>query len=432
MVVSLFEPRKGTRFSEETNGRFDNPRQPLPAWPLYTLLYGYPIIWVLGLSQFVPTILSMVMVFYMVLRRRIIFFSSHWIWLALIVWTVVCTVSLDKPTDVIAWGLRFLVIFNAGVYSVYFLNARERITSQGVMGGLISLWYTVVVLGWLALFFSEFRLTTPMSLVMPQSLVSNELVRNYVMPPLAEVQRPWGAPEPFIRPSAPFPYANSWGLAYSFLTPVVLAMITAASRMRTKLILSLSVLVSLYPAIATSNRGMFIGLGICLAYVIFRQILAGNLKVALAAFAGTLMAIAGLIYVGAFARILGRQEYSNSTGGRASLYQATWEEVLKSPLIGYGNPRMNVSIGVSMGTQGYLWTLMFCFGLVGLALFVAFMMHSVASTWNVQSSTAIWIHSVPVVASFVFTFYSFDTMQMATMMLCLSIIIRSIVYREGL
>lgn len=432
MVVSLFEPRKGSRFSEQPEVGSEKARQPLPAWPLYTLLYGYPIIWVLGLSQFMPSILSVIMVFYMVLRRRILMFSSHWIWLALIIWTVVCTVSLDKGTDIIAWTLRFLVIFNAGVYSVYFLNARERVTTQGVMGGLISLWYTVVILGWLALFFPDFRLTTPVGMLMPSGLVSNELVRNYVLPPLAEVQQPWGAPEPFIRPSAPFPYANSWGLAYSFLTPVVLAMMTAATRMTTKVILGISVVASLYPAIATSNRGMFIGLGICLAYIIFRQVLAGNLKVAVAAIAGTAVAVAGLIYTGAFAQILGRQEYSDSTGGRASLYMATWEEVLKSPLIGYGNPRMNVTVGVSMGTQGYLWTLMFCFGLVGLGLFIAFMLHAILSTWNVQSSTAIWIHSVPVVAAIVFSFYSFDTMQMASMMLCLSIIIRSIVYREDL
>ena len=48
-------------------------------------------------------------------------------------------------------------------------------------------------------------------------------------------------------------------------------------------------------------------------------------------------------------------------------------------IIGYGTPRMEPSIGVSMGTQGYLWTLMFCFGFVGLALFALFMMCTVAS-----------------------------------------------------
>ena len=53
--------------------------------------------------------------------------------------------------------------------------------------------------------------------------MQNPLVRDYMLPPLAEVQRPWGAPEAYIRPSAPFPYANSWGLAYTLLTPVMLA-----------------------------------------------------------------------------------------------------------------------------------------------------------------------------------------------------------------
>ncbi len=434
MVSTLLAPRKGTRYTDdltgaEAKGRTD---RPLPAWPLYCLLYGFPAIWALGLGQFAPTILAYIMIFYMIMRKNIVVFKTQWIWLALTLWCIISSVSLHGGTDILAWGLRFVVIFNAGVYSLYFINARERITNQGILGGLLTVWYTVVVLGWLALFFPEFRLATPMSMIMPGGLVSNELVKDYVMPPLAEIQLPWGAPEPYIRPSAPFPYANSWGLAFTFLTPVVIAVMSAADKLRTKIILTVSIIAGLIPAIATSNRGMFIGLAICIVYVIFRQVIAGNLKVALYAVIAAAAAIIGLVTSGALEQILGRQEYSDSTGGRASLYQATWDAVLESPLIGYGTSRMNVTIGVSMGTQGYMWALMFCFGLVGLALFVAFMLYSIGSTWGVQSDTGIWLHSVPVTAICVFIFYSFDTMQMASMMLCLSVMMRSMIYKEGI
>ena len=177
---------------------------------------------------------------------------------------------------------------------------------------------------------------------------------------------------------------------------------------------------------------MFIGLGIAVVYVVLRYVLSGNLKVAFYSVVAAALAVAGLFASGAIAKILGRQEYSDSTGGRASLYQATWDAVMQSPVVGYGTSRMNVSIGISMGTQGYLWALMFCFGLVGLALFVIFMLSSIISTWDVQSAAGLWIHSVPVTAICVFIFYSFDIMQMTAMMLCLTMIMRSQVNGEGI
>lgn len=432
MLSTLFMPQQGERFARSSVDSAYSKIPALPAWPLYTLLYGFPLIWALGLGQFAPTILAIIMVFYMVVRRNILVYKTQWIWFALIFWCVVCTVSLHGGSDILAWGLRWVNILNVGIYGVYFFNARTSITNQGLMGGLVTVWYTVVILGYLALLFPEFRLTTPMSFLLPGGLKQNELVRDYVMPPLAEVQLPWGAPEPYIRPSAPFPYANSWGLAFTFLTPVVIATLMAADKLRTKIILGLSIILGLVPAIATSNRGMFIGLGIAVVYVVLRYVLRGNLKVAFYSVVAAALAVAGLFASGAIAKILGRQEYSDSTGGRASLYQATWDAVMQSPLVGYGTSRMNVSIGISMGTQGYLWALMFCFGLVGLALFVTFMLSSIISTWDVQSAAGLWIHSVPVTAICVFIFYSFDIMQMAAMMLCLTMIMRSQVYGEGI
>ncbi|GAA1047301.1 MULTISPECIES: O-antigen ligase family protein [Rothia] len=432
MLSTLFMPQQGERFARSSVDSAYSKIPALPAWPLYTLLYGFPLIWALGLGQFAPTILAIIMVFYMVVRRNILVYKTQWIWFALIFWCVVSTVSLHGGSDILAWGLRWVNILNVGIYGVYFFNARTSITNQGLMGGLVTVWYTVVILGYLALLFPEFRLTTPMSFLLPGGLKQNELVRDYVMPPLAEIQLPWGAPEPYIRPSAPFPYANSWGLAFTFLTPVVIATLMAADKLRTKIILGISIILGLVPAIATSNRGMFIGLGIAVVYVVLRYVLSGNLKVAFYSVVAAALAVAGLFASGAIAKILGRQEYSDSTGGRASLYQATWDAVMQSPVVGYGTSRMNVSIGISMGTQGYLWALMFCFGLVGLALFVIFMLSSIISTWDVQSAAGLWIHSVPVTAICVFIFYSFDIMQMAAMMLCLTMIMRSQVNGEGI
>ena len=140
----------------------------------------------------------------------------------------------------------------------------------------MTLWVTLVVLGWGGVLFPNFRLQTPMSFIIPASILQNPLARDYMLPPLAEVQRPWGAPEAYNRPSAPFPYANSWGLAYTLLTPIMLAYLLRLRNRWAQAGLVVALLLSTVPAVKTSNRGMFIGLGIVVAYVLLRQLFARN------------------------------------------------------------------------------------------------------------------------------------------------------------
>lgn len=162
----------------------------LPAWPLLTLLYGFPIIWALGLLQIAPIILAFVMLGYMLVRGSVRIYPALWVWGALTFWVVVCAVSLVEPTDLIAWGFRFSGVFCAGVFTLYYFNARAAITPDRLLGGLVTLWVTLVILGWGGVLFPNFRLQTPMSFIMPASILQNPLARDYMLPPLAEVQRP--------------------------------------------------------------------------------------------------------------------------------------------------------------------------------------------------------------------------------------------------
>ena len=164
------------------------PRKRLPAWPLLTLFYGFPAFWALGLLQIVPLVLSVTMVIYLTIRGGVRVPRSLWIWAAFIFWVIVCTVSLEDVTDYIAWTLRFVNILNAGVYALYYFNAKESISINQLLGSLTALWVTVVVLGWGGVLFPEVRVQTPMSYVVPQSFMSNSLVKDYMLPPFAEVQ----------------------------------------------------------------------------------------------------------------------------------------------------------------------------------------------------------------------------------------------------
>lgn len=404
----------------------------LPAWPLLTLLYGFPIIWALGLLQIAPIILAFVMLGYMLVRGSVRIYPALWVWGALTFWVVVCAVSLVEPTDLIAWGFRFSGVFCAGVFTLYYFNARAAITPDRLLGGLVTLWVTLVILGWGGVLFPNFRLQTPMSFIMPASILQNPLARDYMLPPLAEVQRPWGAPEAYNRPSAPFPYANSWGLAYTLLTPIMLAYLLRLRNRWAQAGLVVALLLSTVPAVKTSNRGMFIGLGIVVAYVLLRQLFARNWRAVAFGVGVAAVGVIGLFATGTVAEILGRQNYSDSTGGRAALYKSTWEATLQSPIVGYGTPRMEPSVGVSMGTQGYLWTLMFCFGFVGLGLFLVFLSSAVFSGLRVGTASGYWLHAVPVSCFIVLIFYSFDITQLSVLLLSSALCVRSNYYGEGL
>ena len=97
----------------------------LPAWPLLTLLYGFPIIWALGLLQIAPIILAFVMLGYMLVRGSVRIYPALWVWGALTFWVVVCAVSLVEPTDLIAWGFRFGCFLRGCFYALLLQCARR-------------------------------------------------------------------------------------------------------------------------------------------------------------------------------------------------------------------------------------------------------------------------------------------------------------------
>ena len=396
----------------------------LPAWPVLILFHGFPVIWALGALQFAPFALAVIMAALMVLRGRVMVPLPAWFLAGLVAWALACATQLPDAGALVGFALRWGNLLAALIILLYVVNARERLGHHAILAGLMTVWTTLILMGTLALFIPEARLTTPVGLLLPGSLTSNELVRDFVFPPMAEVQLPWGAPEPYVRPAAPFPYANSWGVAYVLLTPVALATLLTVRTWKVKLLICAGLLLSLVPAVGTSNRGMFLGLGIALTYAIVRLTFAGYWKVGAIGLLALTGAVMWLILGGVAEQILGRQEYSDSTGGRLNLYRQTWEASLQSPLLGHGAPRLEESVGVYMGTQGYLWMILFSYGLVGLLLFVGYLWGATWWTRNVKTPASIMLHSVPVAASAIFVVYSFDIMQTCVLVAVLGLLMR--------
>ncbi|MCQ1954377.1 O-antigen ligase family protein [Arthrobacter sp. zg-Y238] len=399
-------------------------RQPLPAWPLMLLLVGFPLWWALGAAAFMPLILAGVMAVLMLARGGTVLVPGILPWAAFLVWVAAAGINLLSGASLLAYGQRSGILLAVGIFLLYVINARDSLPVRKVVYALLAMWVAIVLLGITAIYFPDYRLTTPVGLILPDALLENPLVRNLVLPPLAEVQHPGGAPEAFNRPAAPFPYANSWGVMFAVLTPVACAAVALVRSPLAKALLVLGMAVSFWPALATSNRGMLVGLGAAVVYVVIRLAFRGRLAAAALGLAGMLLAGGTIVATGSLQEILDRQLYSDSTSGRLSLYRQTWQATLEQPLLGYGTPQLEETIGVSLGTQGYLWMLMFSYGLVGLGLFLYFLAGAVLRTWHTPSTVGLWLHSVPVAALVMVPFYGFDVMQLTAVFVVLALLLR--------
>jgi polysaccharide biosynthesis protein PslJ len=400
-------------------------RAVLPAWPLIAMVAGYPVEWALGATAFASVAIAAVMLVFLAVRGRLRMPTGLLPLGALLVWVAACAVGLHNVPQAVGFAQRFGDLFAAGVAALYYVNAPERVTARRALGALVVLWTAIVLLGFAAIAMPDLRITTPVSYLIPNGLKSNAVVTQLIFPPMAEVQQPWGAVVPFNRPAAPFPYANSWGAAYAILTPVVLAYVALRPSRRVRWALTGLLVASLYPAIQTSNRGMFLGLGIAVAYFVVRLAFRGRLVATVASAAAVAVAGGGLVVSGALQQILARQQVSDSTGTRADVYRSTFTATLESPFLGWATPQSDVSIGVPLGSQGEGWTLMYSYGFVGLGLFIVFLVGVILQTGAAPTTPALWLHAVLVMMLPLMWLYSLGTAQTFALALVAAILLRA-------
>lgn len=384
----------------------------LPVWPLFLAFGGFPVWWLLGLGGFAPVVAGTPILLLLLLRRDVRLPAGFLLWLFFLGWTVLSATQLDTSGRVIGFVFRFLSYGSAAVLFVHLYNQPSRVLPARRICGLFVLFLLWVVIGgYLGVLFPTGSITTPMELVLPGALKSNSYVWELVHPKFAEIQYPWGAPEPFVRPSAPFAYTNTWGSHFALLVPFAFcyaAMDVGPRRRAGALAL---VAAGLVPAFATLNRGMFLALGVGVCYAAVRLALRGQifLMTAIGALAGAAAYLAHTL--GVFELIGSRTEYSPTNSSRATLYEEAFVRTLESPLIGAGAPRPSLTLNISVGTQGQFWNVMFSYGFVGLAVFCGFVWWLAVRSRNAPGPL-LWLHVVPVMASFMLFFYGLDGSQL--------------------
>ncbi|WBU38831.1 O-antigen ligase domain-containing protein [Homoserinibacter sp. YIM 151385] len=396
--------------------------RPLPAWPVLVLLWGMPVWWALGMLPFASVVMALPMAALLTLRRVSVP-PGIMPWIAFVVWMVPCALMLDSMGRMIGFGVRFAQFASIAVILLYVVSAATTLTLRRIVAGLTFTWVFVILGGWLGVLWPEITLTQTIGQLLPSAIRENEYVSDLVFPPFAEVQTPWGAEEPFVRPSAPYAYTNGWGAAMAILTPVAVANAALRRSSRSVLVVVLGSLAAVPPAIASSNRGLFVGVAIAVAYVLVRALARGALAQVLAvAILAAGMALL-LVLSGFAAAIVNRQETVDTTEGRSLLYEETLRRTLESPVLGWGAPRPSTWSEISVGTQGMVWNAMFCFGFVGLALLLWFLVGGIARTWGVPDDTGLWLHASVVAALAMSTYYGLDR-HMLTIGLVLAVLLR--------
>jgi len=384
----------------------DLPAECLPAWPVLVLLWGLPLWWLLGLFSLSTVIVAVPMVLYLLRYRQVTLVPGFLPYLALLVWMVPTALMLDDSA--LAFVLRFAQFASIGVLAIYVLNARETLTAQRLLVGVCMVWVWVILGGYLGMLLPELRLTMTAGALLPGGLTANPYVAELFFPTTVEVQDPWGADEPFVRPSAPFAYSNGWGASIGLLTPVIFAgVLSWRSRLR-YLVLGAGLVIALPPALATTNRGLFLTLGIVAIYVSIRTFLRGHV-VPLLVLVGTGLVVVLSGGLSQLSEVLNeRQEVVDTTDGREQIYLETWQRSFDSPILGHGSTRPSMTTEMTIGTHGMVWSMMFCFGFVGLALFMWFLGGLVLRTATVPTNAGLWLHGALVSALIMSFFYGLD------------------------
>jgi len=389
-----------------------------PGWPFIAIFLFFPLWWALGLGTLIFSVMAVPMALHLSRRRPLRLPPGFALWALFLAWLIagwfmlgvnpVGTVNGTVPGRSMAYSLRLANYLALTVMLLYLGNLSERELPRRRIVALMAWMFGVTVVGGLlGIIAPRGEFTSPLEMVLPSFIAANPYVQSIVHPAFSQVQDVLGYAAP--RPKAPFEYTNYWGNNLSmsglwFVCLVALGGLTGRRSLRWVL-LAVGLGAAVVPAIWSLNRGMWIGVGLSVAYLSVRLALQrrfGLLVAALALLAATL-ALIPLTPLGGV--ITGRLDNPRSNEIRSSLSSQTLAVVNQSPILGYGSTRTSqgspesLAVGRSaqcpqcgnfiIGSNGQLWQLLVSTGYPGTALYFLFFGYGI---WRYRhDSTAIGI-----------------------------------------
>lgn len=397
-----------------------------PLAPLAWLIIPLPLWWALGLANLGYLLIAIPMGVSLLRRRRLTLPPAFGWWLAFLLWLVLSTtmLGLNPPGTLVETatsrlpivGFRFAEYGAATVMLIWATNLDPLLVPAGRFGRLLGVLLAWTVAGgFLGALAPAFEFTSLVESIVPNAIASNSYVSAMIHPAAAQIQDVIGTDNG--RPSAPYPFTNSWGNALAMLIPFGVAAALMARTQAARLRWIVLVAVSLVPTILSLNRGLWIGLILGVGFVVARLI-ATRRFVALTLVVSLGVALLLAILVSPLGEVA-RQRNSGdapSDNIRSFSISRSVEVARASPVLGYGGTRAQegssstIAVGKSaacatcgnqpLGTNGQLWFVLVGQGFVGVIFYLGFHLallrrflhsrHVVATTAAAVTVLSLW------------------------------------------
>jgi hypothetical protein len=414
------------------------------AWPLQLFFYGYPLWWVLGLSNLIHIVIVVPMVWYLIKHRDLRVPRGFGFYLLFLAWAALGVFMLYvRPPGteaksglgpLVGFGFRSLWYLVVTVACLYVLNfSRTRLSAVRLSRMLAFLFLVTVAGGYLGLLFPRLDFPSALELVLPSGFTNDPFMNALFHPRVSQTTEFLGFEQ--TRVTAPYPYPNSWGNAFGVLVPFFIYAWFGKDAGWRRMLAPIAVVLAAVPAVYSLNRGLWLGLAISAAWIVLRKLLTGDMR----ALVVTGLSVAGLL-IALLLTPLGnlitvRLDTPHSDDRRqdtaTTVIRTTWEN---SPILGFGSTRQMVGnfdslaggalpgchqcAAPPLGTQGLLWGLIFMTGFVGALLILGFLFYQ----WqlNARRTTTVGLLTSVVLMASVFYFLVYDSLDlpfMVTMML---------------
>jgi O-antigen ligase len=399
------------------------------AWPLYALFAALPIWWALGAAYFIWPLVTFPLLASLLLRSNVRVPPRFGLWLVFLAWMFMASLQLESDLKLALFAYRASLYVSATLLFLYVFNAsRESLPDGTILRVMALFWAAVIVGGLVGVFLPQVSFSTPVESIVPSSFLSDQTAYYFVHPALAENMTFLGYP--VGRPKTFFAYTNQWGACAAVLTPLALG---AMSHMRPGLprrALGVLLILSVVPIAVSLNRGLWLSLGLGLAYVAIRLARHRNARGLIAGLVG--VSVAGLLVLMTPLGGLIEDRFTarkNSNNTRLTVYQATVQEIKESPVFGYGSPRRNQfdTDQPSVGTQGQAFTLAFSYGIPALLLFVAWFGYSLFRSMPRGSPSRFWANAAIFVLLMELPYYNYMPATLHVAMVAAALLWRDVV-----
>jgi hypothetical protein len=409
---------------------------PRHGWQPYAIFLGLPLWWLAGLSFFMWPLIVAPIVYPLLRRGELRAPRRFGVWLLFIGWMIASGIELHSASRVIAWSWRLSFYLSATVLFLWIYNAsRERIPTRAVINGMAGFWVCVIYGGWLAVVYPTLQLSSPAEYIFPHSLLNNTYFYAHVHLQVAEVQRFLGFEEG--RPQTFFAYTNAWGSTCAMLTPIALAALAAKPGPVWGRILKVTLGLSVVPIIFSLNRGLWLSLGVGLAYAAVRFGALRDIQRVMRVVGAVVVVAVVIAFSPLGGLVSGRFTHQTGDTSRLARDQAAQSQIAASPVLGYGAPQQNTALThtqKSVGTESEIFLLLYSHGVPALFLYGAWMAYTIVRTAKSRSRDSpplFWVH-VALIVAFVQSPYYELTERIPFMLVFAALLYRDIALQSEL